>query len=201
MATRAAKLILAMASVSDILMGGVTVANAQEGVGKKPAASEEKRAYADALVLGLEVYQRETRIHKNANPASRWVPFPGHGYRLSPREGGDVFLVAQPTQNGRGTTFAVAVDSGENGCRPDMEELEKEVTVVGWSKNFKGHCIDDVIMYRPLRSNDVEAFRRLIEKASSLIVTAHGHRASFDLSSVSVVEAKVALDALGPPPE
>src|ERR1700754_932322 len=82
-----------------------------------PSPSVAKRAFADTFVQRLEDYQRESRAHQHDDPASRWVAFPGHGYRLLSKDDGAVSLVAHVAVRATVPTFSIAVSTGSGECQ------------------------------------------------------------------------------------
>lgn len=166
-----------------------------------PAGSVEKRRYADALVDALQVYQREVRVHHEDDSAARWMPWLGHGYRLSAKEGGTMALVASLTRKSTEADFAVGIALPQGKCPG-----ETMVALVGtvfrtWKARFKSECHDGYVFYRAVRVDDTETVRRLFRQGGQVTVTVGRSNATFDLSSVPVVEAKLAVDALGPVPD
>lgn len=163
--------------------------------GPLPASTPERRAHADALLSALEAYDRMKNAHEDDSPNAKWLSWSGEGYRLVDATETRISLIASLAAKGGGADFALSVQANNCNCNV-CSHLHVDVMADGWKSTFLATCSAGHIVYRPeSRSNSIRWMRR-VRAGGLMSLQVEGMRAVFDLSSVSVVESRLALEAL-----
>ncbi|MGE7139245.1 hypothetical protein ACQKIE_16585 [Luteibacter sp. NPDC031894] len=166
-------------------------------LGETPLSSAGKQAYTDALIEAIDRYQNAVREHKNDDPRSRWLVWPGEGYRLRAIDDESVSLLALRDSQQSTPSFHIAVGRFALPCNEAIKEGRQSIRVGDWSASFEGHCISGVTVFRPVKVSDEARLARTIATGRQLILISGGTTWAFDLSGVPVLNAKIAAEAAG----
>ncbi|MGF6711697.1 hypothetical protein QFZ41_002661 [Luteibacter sp. W1I16] len=180
-------------------VGAVGAVSTESSAPQAPHASSRKQAYADELIKALDRYEHEIREHKDDDPRSSWLVWPGQGYKLPAVDDKSISLLAL-RDAGAASSFDVAVGTSSLTC-DEATKTGRRVVVVGeWSAVFESRCVDGIVMFRPVRKSDQLRLQRIIEAGGQTTVKSMGMSGTFDLKGVALLKAMIAAEAVGLPP-